>query len=118
MSISAQPYFQLGSGFWASTLKQDQHELLHQYTMRTHGLLAHNQECTLDDDRLRVIVKAAMEARALYFVSALQEPSTGDLDRYFDLFVICSVYGIPHFNEAPVGRQAFFPIALTHHLCY
>lgn len=42
-----------------------------------------------------------MEARALYFVAALKEPTTEDLDRYFDLFVICSVFGIPNFSEAP-----------------
>jgi hypothetical protein len=101
MLISAPPYFRLGSGIWASTPEPTHHELLHQYTTRTHELLAHNQECIPDDDRLHVIVKAAMEARALYFVSALQEPSTGDLDRYFDLFVICSVFGIPNFNEVP-----------------
>jgi hypothetical protein len=41
-----------------------------------------------------------VEARTLIFVAALTEPTTEDLDRYFDRFVICSVLGIPDFNKA------------------
>ena len=100
MPISAPPQFRLGPGIWASTPEPAHHDLLHHYTMRARELLARLQECIPEDDRLHVIVKAAMEARALYFVAALTEPTTDDLDGYFDHFVICSVVGIPDFNEA------------------
>jgi hypothetical protein len=45
-----------------------------------------------------------MEARQLYFVAALQEPATEDLDQYFDEFVIWSVFGSPTATEVPYGN--------------
>ena len=101
MTISAQLNFQLSSGFWACIPQQSRSSLLRQYTARAKELLPRHTECQLDDGRLQLIIEAAMEARTLYFVAALNEPATDDLNRYFDLFVICSVFGIPNFNEAP-----------------
>jgi hypothetical protein len=100
MHISGKPYFQLGSGFWASTLEQDHHELLHYFSARAQEILARHQACLPDDDRLELIVRAAVEARFLYFVAAMNEPTTADLDGYFDQFVMQSIAGIPDFNEA------------------
>jgi hypothetical protein len=103
MRVSAPSHFQLGPGIWASIPEPAQHDLLQHYIKRARELLARLQECIPcipDDDRLRVIVKAAVEARALYFVAAMTEPTTDDLDGYFDHFVICSVLGIPDFYEA------------------
>lgn len=68
--------------------------------MRARELLIRLQVCIPDLDRLHLIVEAAMETRLLYFSAALSEPTTDDLDEYFDHFVICSVLGIPDFNEA------------------
>jgi hypothetical protein len=104
MTISTPLNFQLGSGFWACIPQQSCSLLLGQYAARAKKLLPRHSESQLNDGRLQLIVEAAMEARQLYFVAALQEPTTGDLDRYFDLFVICSVFGIPNFNEAPYGN--------------
>src|SRR6202163_2841030 len=88
MTISAQLNFQLGSGFWACIPQQSRGSLLRRYAARAKELLPRHTDCQLDDGRLQLIVEAAMEARQLYFVAALQEPSIGDLDRYFDEFVI------------------------------
>jgi hypothetical protein len=79
--------------------------LLGQYAARAKDLLSLHTESQLNDGRLQLIVEVAMEARALHFVAALQEPTTEDLDRCFDLFVICSVFGIPNFDEAPHGNE-------------
>jgi hypothetical protein len=99
MHSSATTYFQLGTGFWASIPQTIANELLLQYTVRAQELLARHQERIPDDDRLDLIVQAGMEARALYFVAALTEPTRLSLDEYFDRFVICSVSGIPDFGE-------------------
>jgi hypothetical protein len=99
MDSSATTYFQLGTGFWASIPQTIDHELLLQYAARAQELLVRHQERIPDDDRLHLIVQAGMEAWALYFVATLAEPSTEDLDRYFDHFVTSSVSGIPDFAE-------------------
>jgi hypothetical protein len=101
MTISTPLNFQLGSGFWTSIPPPSRILVLRHYAARAKELLARLTECQLDDGRLQLIVEAAMEARQLYFVAALQEPTTEDLDRFLDLFVICSLFGIPNFNEAP-----------------
>ena len=102
MHISGTPYFQLGSGFWASIVEQDHHdELLHYFSARAQEILACHQARLPDDDRLELIVRAAVEARFLYFVAAMNEPTTADLDGYFDHFVIYAATGIPDFSEAP-----------------
>jgi hypothetical protein len=100
MPSSAPPQFRLGPGFWASTPEPAHHDLLHRYTVRAQELLARLQEFVPDDERLLIIVQAAVEARALYFVAALVEPTTADLDEYFDHFVMRSASGIHGFNEA------------------
>jgi hypothetical protein len=100
MPNSAPPHFLLGPGFWASTNEPAHHDLLHRYTTRARELLACIHEFIPDDDRLLVIVQAAVEARALFFVAALAEPTTADLDECFDRFVMRSVAGIHDFNEA------------------
>jgi hypothetical protein len=41
-----------------------------------------------------------MEARALFFVAALTEPTRQDLDRFFDDFILFSASGISGFDEA------------------
>jgi len=104
MHISGKPYFRLGSRFWASTLKQDHHERLHYFSARAQEILARHQACLPDDERLELIVRAAVEARFLFFVAALTEPATEDLDEYFDHFVICAGAGIPDFSEAPYAN--------------
>ena len=104
MPNSTPPQFRLGPGIWASIHDPAHHELLKHYTRRARELLERLQECIPEDDRLRVIVKAAVEARTLIFVAALAEPTTNDLDGYFDDFVIRSVLGIPEFNEAQYGN--------------
>jgi hypothetical protein len=98
--MSTPPHFQLGAGIWASIPGPAHNDLLQYFIKRARELLARLPEYIPDDDRLRVIVKAAMEARALYFVAAMTEPTTDHLDGYFDHFVICSIFGIPDFNEA------------------
>jgi hypothetical protein len=100
-AISAQLNFQLSPGFWACIPQQSRSLLLGQYAARAKELLPRHSESQLNDGRLQLIVEAAMEARQLYFVAALQKPTTEDLDWFFDCFVICSVFGIPNFNEAP-----------------
>lgn len=100
MPNSAAPNFLLGPGIWASIPGPVHHELLNCYTLRARGLLIRLQVCIPDLDRLHLIVEAAMETRLLYFAAALSEPTTDDLDGYFDHFVVCSVLGISDFNEA------------------
>ncbi len=100
MHISGKPYFQLGPGFWASTFEQGHLELLHYFSARAQEILACHQTCLPDDDRLELVVRAAVEARFLFFVAALTEPTTEYLDRYFDDFVIRAVADIPDFSEA------------------
>jgi hypothetical protein len=39
-----------------------------------------------------------MEARALFFNATMTEPTTEDLDVYFDNFVIQSVFGMAGFE--------------------
>src|SRR5208282_3663907 len=95
MHSSATTHFQLGTGFWASIPQTIDHELLRHYTARAQELLARHQERIPNEDRLHLIVQAGMEARALYFLATLAEPSTEDLDGYFDHFVISSVSGTP-----------------------
>jgi hypothetical protein len=104
MNISTQPLFRLGSGFWGSVPEPFHHELLGHYAARAQELLAGQQACLSDDDRLQLIVQAALEARALYFVASLNEPTTDDLDRYFDEFVIWSVSGSRTSRKAPHGN--------------
>jgi hypothetical protein len=99
MPISGKPDFQLGSGFWASTLEQDHHELLRYFSARAQEILAGLPACLPDNDRLELIVRGAVEARFLFFVAALADPTTEDLDEYFDHFVISSVSGIPDLGE-------------------
>jgi hypothetical protein len=100
MYISARPHFQFGSGFWASIPEQAHHELLQRYSARAQELLACYQACLPDYDRLELIVRAGMEARSLYFVASMNEPTTEQLDGYFDDFVMRSVSGVPDFYEA------------------
>jgi len=100
MLNSAPSHFQLGPGVWALTPEPVHHDLLHRYTVRARELLARLQACIPDDDRLLVIVQAAVETRALYFVAALNEPTTADLDECFDQFVIRSASGIHDLNGA------------------
>ena len=94
MHSSGTPYFQLGSGCWANTRQQDRHILLRQYTKRAQEILISHRACLPDDDRLRLIIEAAMEARGLFFVAAMAEPTTEELDQFFDQFVTQSVSGI------------------------
>jgi hypothetical protein len=94
MPISAPPQFRLGPSIWASTSYTTHHQLLHCYTERARELLICYQKYPPDDLRLQLIVEAAMEARALFFSAALWEPSTEELDGYFDEFVVRSVSGI------------------------
>jgi hypothetical protein len=106
MYISARPHFKLGSlSFWASIPEPTSHELLHHYTTRAQVLLAGCQKCLPDDDRLQLIVQAAMEARALFFVATMTEPTTEDLDVYFDNFVIQSVFGMAGFEGDPLHEN-------------
>jgi hypothetical protein len=74
---------------------------MRQYAKRAKELLPRHIESQLNDRRLQLVVEAAMEARQLLFVAALQEPTTEDLDRFFDSFVICSLSCSPNFSEAP-----------------
>lgn len=92
-------------GFWASTPEPHHYELLRCYSARAQELLACHQACLPDDDRLALIVRAAMEARILYFVAAMNEPTTEDLDGFFDEFVMRSVSGILDFNETTYANQ-------------
>ena len=77
MHISASPYFQLGLGFRATTPEHLHRKLLYHYSTRAQDLIIRRQTRLPDHDRLQLIVEAAMEARALYFVAAMNEPSTG-----------------------------------------
>lgn len=104
MTISASLNFQLGPGFWTCIPQQSRSSLLRQYVERAKVLLPRHTESQLNDGRLQLIVEAAMEARQLYFVAALQEPATEDLDQYFDEFVIWSVFGSPTATEVPYGN--------------
>jgi hypothetical protein len=99
MHSSAAPHFQLGSGFWAPIPEPIHHDLLHRYATRARELLARHQARIPDDGRLHLIVQAAMEARALYYAATLAEPTTEDLDEFFDHFVICCTSGISGFGE-------------------
>jgi hypothetical protein len=94
MHTSGTPHFQLGSGFWANTPQQDRHELLGHYTIRAQEALTCLRACLPSDDRLRLIIEAAMEARGLFFVAAMAEPTTEDLDKFVEQFVTQSVFGI------------------------
>jgi hypothetical protein len=104
MKSSTLPRFQMGPGFWAYTPQEDRSSHLRRYTARAKELLADCQECLPDDDRLQLIVEAAMEARGLHYLAALLEPSTTELDTYFDHFVLSAVFGsrisfgVPHEN--------------------
>jgi hypothetical protein len=100
MYSSATPSFQLGLGFWDSIPQTFHHRLLRLYAIRAQELLARHQACPPDDDRLELIIRAAMEARFLHFLAAMKEPTTEDLDEFFDYFVIQSVCGILDSNEA------------------
>jgi hypothetical protein len=91
MPSSAPPQFRLGPGIWASTPEPVLHNLLHRYAVRARKLLARFLDCIPDNDRLQLIVGAALEARALFWAAAVQEPSTEDLDQFFDEFVTRSV---------------------------
>lgn len=98
--MPASSHFQTSSvSFWASIPEPIRHEVLGRYIFRAQELFAHWHECLPDHDRLQLIVEAAMEARSLYFVATMTEPSTDDLDRYFDQFVILCISGIPAINE-------------------
>jgi len=95
MNISGTLHFQPGSSnSWASTAEPIHCDLLRQYTNRAQEILISHRACLPDDDRFRLIIEAAMEARGLFFVAAMAEPTTEDLDQYFDHFVIQSVFGI------------------------
>jgi hypothetical protein len=95
MQILGTPHFQPSSSFsWASTAEPIHHDLLRQYTKRAQEILISHRACLPDDDRFRLIIEAAMEARGLFFVAAMAEPTSEDLDQYFDHFVILSVFGI------------------------
>lgn len=100
MPNSVPPHFRLGPGIWASISEPAHHDLLIRYTLRARELLAHLQEDIPDIDRLCVIVKAAVEARALLFTAALTEPTAEDLDSYFDEFVTRSAVGIQDLKGA------------------
>jgi hypothetical protein len=99
MHSSAAPHFQLGSGFWALIPEPIHHDLLYRYATRARELLICHHERIPDDDRLDLLVRAAMEARALYYAAILAEPTTEDLDEFFDHFVICCASGIPGLGE-------------------
>lgn len=93
MHISGKPHFQLGSGFCASTLEPNHYEVLRCYSVRAQETPACHQACLPDDDRFALSVRPAMEASLLFFLASINEPTTYDLDRYFDHFVTQSVAG-------------------------
>ena len=99
MKNSTLPSFQLGPGFWACIPQQFHSSLLRRYTGRAKELLSDCQACPPDDDRLQLIVAAALEARLLLFASAFWDPSAEDLDAFFDQFVLWSVSGSPASSE-------------------
>ena len=93
MKSSTMPHFQLGPGFWACIPQQIHDALVRRYITRAKELLADCQECLPDDDRLKLIVEAAIEAQGLHHVAALLAPTTAELDTYFDHFVLSAVFG-------------------------
>ena len=95
MHFSGTPHFRPGSSFFSASAAEPIHrDLLRQYTNRAQEILISHRACLPDDDRLQLIIEAAMEARGLFFVAAMAEPTTEELDQFFDQFVTQSVSGI------------------------
>jgi hypothetical protein len=92
MDIAALRYLLAGSRFTPDIAEQINDELRLQYAARAQELLlACHLAVPSDYCRLTIIVDAGLEARALYWVAALHQPPTEDLDKYFDEFVIRTV---------------------------
>ena len=85
------PHFQLGSGYLSPIPFEIRTIIESEAISRAKSLLDQHELAGPDDDRLRLIVQAALEVRALLFAAALTEPSLEDLDRSFEEFVLCAV---------------------------
>lgn len=65
---------------------------LHAFTERALNIFAEYDLKPPKEDRLNLIVTAALEARSLLFAAALNEPDNFGLEIFFDQFVLQCVH--------------------------
>jgi hypothetical protein len=90
MHAPSSSLFRLGHGYWGPISEDLRQELLFSYIGRAKDLIPTDFPVP-EDDRLAIIVQAAMESRMLYFAAAMYEPSAKELDSFFDDFVMRAI---------------------------
>ena len=91
MNISPVVKFRLGAGYLDPIPLKLRTIIESEAISRAKSLLCQHDLAVPDDVRLRLIVQAALEVRALLFTAALTEPTSEDLECCFEEFVLCAV---------------------------
>ncbi|SRR6266496_722307 len=91
MHNPTQQLFHLGPGYWGFIPAEVRQCVLANYIERAADLIDSLQSGRTDVDRVALVVQTAAEATLLFFTAALHEPSTEELQLFFDDFVFKAV---------------------------
>lgn len=90
-SLPSAPVFRVGSSFWAEVPADARRDLLMHYADLAGEIIGDHDLPVPDRDRLELVVRAALEARLLFYSACIQDISRDELDEFFLDFVVRAV---------------------------